>query len=335
LWNLVLSVIITSHFSGRVCDALVGLLVVSFTFLCCWSIFFAPGALPPFGHDNPLRRPVAFWDWDTPELIDLALEVRSGVLVGQRGLDFRSPSQKVHPNGQAVKVERRLIKAEPVTVVKREPGTSSFGSCEDDAIVIDSSGDEGGTGRDDESGNDSDSSGEFMLKDHAETMRKLKMDADGANSDDDELGRVERAKVMREVAFAATAFAAQADKIEADEKAAKVRNQQSPNNTRQFRQAEGQRLISAYVRKAPSKQRKSKPPAKQPAGRSGLVHEAARILDSRGRGKTREFLVEWRGFSADDSTWEPVANILDKTLIKEYDNAKKKSRTFATKRRRT
>lgn len=61
-----------------------------------------------------------------------------------------------------------------------------------------------------------------MLKDHAETMRKLKMDADGGNSDDDELGRVERAKVMREVAFAATAFAAQADKIEADEKAAKV-----------------------------------------------------------------------------------------------------------------
>lgn len=143
MWNLVLSVIITSHFSGRVCDALVGLLVVSFTFLCCWSIFFAPGALPPFGHDNPLRRPVAFWDWDTLELIELALEVRSGVLVGQRGLDFRSPSQKVHPNGQAVKVERRLIKAEPVTVVKREPGTSSFGSCEDDAIVIDSSGDEG------------------------------------------------------------------------------------------------------------------------------------------------------------------------------------------------
>ena len=61
-----------------------------------------------------------------------------------------------------------------------------------------------------------------MLKDHAKAMRKLKMDADGGNSDDDELGREEHAKVMREVAFAATAFAAQADKIEANEKAAKV-----------------------------------------------------------------------------------------------------------------
>ena len=115
------------------------------------------------------------------------------------------------------------------------------------------------------------------------------------------------------------------------------RNHVSQNDTRQFRQAEGQRLISAYVQKKPCKQRKSKASAKsakQPARRSGPVHEAARILDSRGRGKTREFLVEWRGFSADDSTWEPVANILDKALIKEYENAKKKSKTSATKKRR-
>ena len=53
-------------------------------------------------------------------------------------------------------------------------------------------------------------------------MRKLHMDADGENSDDDELGREERAKVMREAAFAAEAFARQADEIEANEKAAKV-----------------------------------------------------------------------------------------------------------------
>ena len=48
------------------------------------------------------------------------------------------------------------------------------------------------------------------------------MEADGENSDDDELGREERAKVMREAAFAAEAFARQADEIEANEKAAKV-----------------------------------------------------------------------------------------------------------------
>ena len=105
---------------------------------------FAPGALPRFGLADP-PRPVPFWDWDTSAIIVLALEVQSGVLGEQRGLDFRSPFSKVLPNGSAIKVEhRRPVKAEPLTtVVKREPGISSYGRCEDDAILIVSSGGEG------------------------------------------------------------------------------------------------------------------------------------------------------------------------------------------------
>jgi len=36
----------------------------------------------------------------------------------------------------------------------------------------------------------------------------------------------------------------------------------------------------------------------------------------------------------DDSTWEPIANILDRNFIKEYENAKKKSEAPTKKRRR-
>ena len=54
--------------------------------------------------------------------------------------------------------------------------------------------------------------------------------------------------------------------------------------------------------------------------------EVARILDSRGRGTKREFFVAWRGFSADDSTWEPSSNILDPALIKEFENTRHRKR---------
>lgn len=54
--------------------------------------------------------------------------------------------------------------------------------------------------------------------------------------------------------------------------------------------------------------------------------EVARILDSRGRGTKREFFVAWRGFSADDSTWEPSSNILDPALIKEFENTRRRKR---------
>ena len=55
--------------------------------------------------------------------------------------------------------------------------------------------------------------------------------------------------------------------------------------------------------------------------------EVARILDSRGRGTKREFFVAWRGFSADDSTWEPSSNILDPALIKEFENTRRRKRS--------
>lgn len=41
-----------------------------------------------------------------------------------------------------------------------------------------------------------------------------------------------------------------------------------------------------------------------------------RIVDSRGDGDEREFLVQWEGY--EEPTWEPQENILSETLIAEY-----------------
>ena len=65
---------------------------------------------------------------------------------------------------------------------------------------------------DDDSDTESTSSGEIMIMQHAQDMRKIKMEADG----DSDLGLEERAQVTRNIAFNTTAFASEADKIEKD-----------------------------------------------------------------------------------------------------------------------
>ena len=130
----------------------------------------------------------------------------------------------------------------------------------------------------------------------------------------------------------------------------------SPNDTPEFQSEECRRLIKTTVmhgrRSIPENQAKKKKPASTKASRSVASaagkkkrapasdlsqrskkkarwssdnqFEVAHILDSRGRGTKREFFVEWRGFSADDSTWEPSSNILDPALIKEFENTRRR-----------
>ena len=131
----------------------------------------------------------------------------------------------------------------------------------------------------------------------------------------------------------------------------------SPNDTPEFQSEECRRLIknhcAAWTKKYTGKSKKKKPastkasrsvasaagkkkraPAsdlsqrskKKARSSSDNQFEVARILDSRGRGTKREFFVAWRGFSADDSTWEPSSNILDPALIKEFENTRRRKR---------
>ena len=56
-----------------------------------------------------------------------------------------------------------------------------------------------------------------------------------------------------------------------------------------------------------------------------LEYEVQDILDSRGRGVEREYLVHWKGQSKEQATWEPLQNL---------SNCRNKLRAFARTRRR-
>ena len=48
--------------------------------------------------------------------------------------------------------------------------------------------------------------------------------------------------------------------------------------------------------------------------------DVEKIVGSRLRGKRRELLIKWEGFSEADNTWEPSGNI-PQECISEFDNA--------------
>jgi len=49
------------------------------------------------------------------------------------------------------------------------------------------------------------------------------------------------------------------------------------------------------------------------------VFEVDAILDHRGSVKKTEFLIRWKGYGSKHDTWEPRSNILDKTLVDNYE----------------
>jgi hypothetical protein len=63
-------------------------------------------------------------------------------------------------------------------------------------------------------------------------------------------------------------------------------------------------------------------------------YNVERIVDVKGAGKAKKFLIKWEGYDEEDNTWEPAAH-LDKRLIADFEAAQKKGAgtSAATKKR--
>ncbi len=51
---------------------------------------------------------------------------------------------------------------------------------------------------------------------------------------------------------------------------------------------------------------------------SAPTYEIDRVLDHRGNPGAYEYLVQWKGYGADDNTWEPASNFHDNQCIQSY-----------------
>ena len=64
---------------------------------------------------------------------------------------------------------------------------------------------------------------------------------------------------------------------------------------------------------------------------NGQAYEVDCILDHRGRGSSREYYVLWKGFSREESTWEPESNFIDTECIRRYFASKAPARQVKRK----
>ena len=51
---------------------------------------------------------------------------------------------------------------------------------------------------------------------------------------------------------------------------------------------------------------------------SDVAYEVERILAHRGPPQAREFLIRWKGYPPDDDSWEPLENLDDGPMLREY-----------------
>ncbi len=52
------------------------------------------------------------------------------------------------------------------------------------------------------------------------------------------------------------------------------------------------------------------------------IYEVELLLDERTKNGKKEYLVKWKNYSLDSSTWEPEENILHEKIIKDYEKLK-------------
>lgn len=60
-------------------------------------------------------------------------------------------------------------------------------------------------------------------------------------------------------------------------------------------------------------------------------HAATRIVGMKGSGKSLKYHIEWEGFADNDNTWEPAENILDVSLITDFN---KRTKATASKKKK-
>lgn len=70
----------------------------------------------------------------------------------------------------------------------------------------------------------------------------------------------------------------------------------------------------------------------QPTAGTERIYRADFIKKRRVRKGRVEYLVKWKGYQNKDCTWEPAKNILDRTLIREYDQRRGRSKVGRRRR---
>jgi len=55
-------------------------------------------------------------------------------------------------------------------------------------------------------------------------------------------------------------------------------------------------------------------------------YEVDRIVDDRVEDNEKQYLIRWKGFTAEDDTWEPVTNLDCPEIIDAYEEAKRKKK---------
>jgi len=59
--------------------------------------------------------------------------------------------------------------------------------------------------------------------------------------------------------------------------------------------------------------------------RAGQTYEVQAVLDHKGHGSKRKYLVHWKGYDQSENTWEPVDNFQDISVINDYWKRRKLS----------
>ncbi|GAA5987852.1 hypothetical protein JCM11641_003509, partial [Rhodosporidiobolus odoratus] len=81
--------------------------------------------------------------------------------------------------------------------------------------------------------------------------------------------------------------------------------------------------LKRYIANDPSIYANREPPRPEPIDVEGTdEYVVESIVDEKGKGRTRKFLVKWAGYPDSENTWEPLANVEDTLALDEWEDGK-------------